>query len=99
MAVAHAVSAIALLTRIKNEAPLTGTKNGVNRVFAAPEFFVPTAIDVFHNGRRMTRSGVEAEIEYEVSESGGLGTGFDTVTFVTAPIATSVLRMNYIAAA
>lgn len=78
---------------------LVGTKNGVNKTFTTPDVFLNGNIDnntfritVFHNG--VTQ---EQGVDFTVSESGGPGTGFDTVTFVTfAPESDSSLFANYI---
>lgn len=42
-------------------------------------------IELFHNGRRLmqTLSGDVRYGEYVVSESSGVGTGWDTITFLT----------------
>lgn len=98
MAVAHSVSATVTATNYKYEQLLVGARNGVNRVYTTPDYFLPTTFELYHNGRRMIRSGLITEIEYEVQESGGVGTGFDTVLFLAfSPIASSVLRANYTA--
>ena len=58
--------------------PLVGTKDGTNDTFTTlPEFFFQTAnlkIKVFWQGRRL---GLFED--YVVLESGGAGTGYDTV--------------------
>jgi len=62
-----------------NEAP-----NGVIVTFTTPVKFVRTGVDreeVFHNGV-LQEDGVGND--YTVSESGGVGTGFDTVNFLYA---------------
>jgi len=75
-----------------------GTIDGSNLVFSTPEKFVqvsPLVIRVYRNGQR------QALIEdYGVSESGGGGTGYDTITFVAgAKIKVgTVLRVDYVAA-
>lgn len=58
---------------------LLGTKNGSNPTFTTPEKFVNTAnvkIVVTWNGRRQYQG-----TDFVVSESGGAGTGYDTITF------------------
>lgn len=70
---------------------LVGAIDGSNRVFTVPtpDKFVHSVggqtIAVYHNGRRLLLSptGSPANGEFAVSESGGLGTGFDTVTLLT----------------
>ena len=76
--------------------PLVGVKNGVNNVFTTPENFVQSVnviIRVYWNGRRLKLND-----DYTVSESGGIGTGYDTVTFLfpKPPVATSELTADYI---
>jgi len=69
---------------------LVGTIDGSNRVFTVPggDKFIHSAggrsIAVYHNGRRLLLSptGGAAAGEFAVSESGGVGTGFDTVTLL-----------------
>jgi len=60
---------------------LLGAKDGVNLVYTTPssENFVHNlpflSIQVYYNGVRQTLLD-----DYTVSESGGVGTGFDTIT-------------------
>lgn len=68
---------------IKQNIPLIGTKNGLNRIFATPDKFInglylgsTYSILIRHNGR-----GLEPDVDYEISESGGIGTGYDTIFF------------------
>lgn len=82
---------------VRNEIDLIGLQNGLNRVFYTPEIFINTiylgnvmTIDVFHNGRKLANG-----IDYNLSESGGVGTGFNTVTLNFSPISSSVIRANY----
>jgi hypothetical protein len=59
-------------------AELQGVKNGSNPIFTLPDKALNTSElspSVVWNGRRL-RSGVD----YVLSESGGAGTGYDTVT-------------------
>lgn len=77
---------------------LIGLQNGINRTFFTPEFFLDGShygnifsISVFHNGRRMAKN-----IEYTISESGGPGTGFNTINFISfPPISSSTIRATY----
>lgn len=72
-----------------------GPKDGVNRVYATPEKF-----------RRMIgfyRNGVKLEIgvgaDYTMSESGGPGTGYDTLTLVAVappPRVAENLQVDYV---
>ena len=72
----------------------TGLVDGINAEFTTPEFFDPSTIRVYRNGQRET-----LDEDFTVSESGGVGTGFDTVTFDSAcvPKTGSIVRVDYIA--
>ena len=74
---------------------LIGATNGVNTVFTTPEIFLHsppnTEAKVYYNGQRVARAG-----DYTVSESGGIGTGFDTVTFLFAPRFGDTLWADYL---
>jgi hypothetical protein len=76
---------------------LSGAVNGVNVVFTTPEKFVQTppglSIQAFLNGQRLVLLD-----DYSVSESGGPGTGFDTVTVVLAPRAGDKVFADYVKA-
>lgn len=77
---------------------LIGVINGINRTFTTPDTFVQNSIVVFHNGRRMVRSATTDPRggEYFVSESGGPGTGFNTIDFLTfAPNGSSHMVADY----
>lgn len=85
--------------------PLAGATNGINRTFTTPQKFVHVVggdtIEVFHGGVRLRQASGPSPLlgDYWVSESGGLGTGFDTVNLLTfTPVATSNLCANYVAA-
>jgi hypothetical protein len=56
--------------------PLAGAKNGINVNYTTLEKFEPDSIVVERNGVRQDKGG-----DYTVAESGGAGTGFDTVVF------------------
>ena len=80
---------------------LLGVKNGVNKVFTAPDTFRDddqTTVRVFHNGRRLIMSPDDnpQNGDFVVSESIP-GDGYDTVTLLTfAPVSTSELRVDYV---
>lgn len=84
---------------------LVGPKDGANRVFrTTPDIFVHApgtngkTIEVWHNGRRLSQaSASNPELgDYTVEESGGVGTGFDTINLLTfSPVSRSVLLANY----
>ena len=68
-------------TRVFNEV-LTGVINGINTVFTTSVDFVANSEAAFFNG---VRQHPGASNDYTISESGGVGTGFDTITFAIAP--------------
>ncbi len=82
----------------KDNITLIGPLDNVNRTFTTPHVFIngflgdnEFKIQVDHNGRHLIE-----EIDYTISESGGPGTGFDTVTLITlTPTPTSKLTCNY----
>jgi hypothetical protein len=79
---------------------LLGARNGINRVYVVP--FLDKFIDgyfsghlleiqVFHNGRQLYKN-----IDYKISESGGYGTGYDTIQMISfTPNTHSILYANY----
>lgn len=94
------------LTRLRYNEILVGTKNGVNKVFTLPSsekaiHDVPgVQIALYYNGQRLhpvqSRDGVASD-DYSVSESGGTGTGYDTVTFThIAPKSDDRVSSDYI---
>ena len=66
------------------EEELSGIKNSSNLVFTTANKFVLGTLRVYFNGQRL-HSGIEND--YAVSESGGVGTGYDTVTFTSPELA------------
>lgn len=77
---------------------LLGPKDGSNVIFTVPvgdkftqnlPFF---SIQVYFNGVRLTLLD-----DYLVAESGGIGTGFDTVVLEVAPLYSDHLLADYIA--
>ncbi len=99
------LSASSSAVLVRTGIPLVGLKNGQNRIFrTTPDYFVhdPTVtgqdISVFHNGRRLilTAAPDPGQGDFFVSESGGLGTGYDTVTMLTfAPVTASGFVADY----
>lgn len=74
---------------------LLGVKNGVNTVFTTSNFFIHDGSSnemVYYLGILLSE-GVGGD--YVVSESGGLGTGYDTITMVLAPLANEPFRISY----
>lgn len=89
-----------LLNRMRWNKDLVGAKDGVNQDFAVPggEKFIQSGeiiIRVYRNG---VRQNFGADSDYTVSESGGVGTGYDTITFTgPAPLAYEELTADYMA--
>jgi hypothetical protein len=83
----------------KQHVPLTGAKDGVNRIYTVPDKFIngpfgnnDFRILVRHNGRVLI-----AGCDFTITESGGPGTGFDTLTFITfTPNSDSELIADYV---
>ena len=81
--------------------PLVGTRDSNNRIFSVPtpdKFVNGTLFNnefrilVRHNGK-----GLEEGIDYMVSESGGSGTGYDTIVMISfSPKARSRLIADYV---
>lgn len=68
---------------VRENVPLLGVRNGINRTFMTPDKFIngtyngsEYSIRIRHNGR-----GLDPDLDYDISESGGLGTGYDTIFF------------------
>jgi len=73
------------LDDIRQNIPLDGNKDGTNRVFTVPsseKFYHTTnmSISVHLNGQQLVFG-----TNYTVEESGGAGTGYDQITFLTDP--------------
>jgi hypothetical protein len=76
---------------------LLGAKNGANPVFTTPDKFDPDYFVVYWNGRRLFVGD-----DYLVSESGGPGTGYDTITLLWTkllPRAADRVTADYLRAA
>lgn len=84
---------------VRENIPLLGVRNGVNRVFMTPEKFIngsymgsEYSIHIRHNGR-----GLDPYLDYEISESGGIGTGYDTIFFKSfTPSAFNSILADYV---
>lgn len=78
---------------------LSGVQNGVNLIFTIPDKAIhdppKLQLKVYRNGV-LQHPGIGND--YVASESGGAGTGFDTITLAagTAPIANEKLWANYV---
>jgi hypothetical protein len=86
-----------LLYRSRWDKELIGVKDGFNTSFQTPQNFVQVdeiVIRVYRNGQRLS---LGASKDYTVSESGGVGTGYDTVTFNgSPPLDYEILTADYI---
>jgi len=98
-----ASSGAAVIVRIG--VTLVGPMDGANRIFrTTPERFVHDlsgagkTIELWHNGRRLVQTVASdpGSGDFTVEESGGVGTGFDTVNLLTfSPVGRSSLLANY----
>lgn len=85
----------------KTNITLIGALNGTNRIFTTPDKYVHAnglSVDVFHNGRRLLEAPTpDVRLgDFFCSESGGSGTGFDTINLLSfVPISKSVLVSDY----
>lgn len=84
-----------LFGKMRWDKDLVGSKNGLNKVFTTPDpYFVQDGeqiIRVVLNGQRFSSPD-----DFVASESGGVGTGYDTVTLVAvAPVPTDELTADY----
>ena len=87
-----------VLTVLRVGVSLVGTPDGVLRIFQTPEKFQRYSVRVYHNGRSLvpTQIPMPNQGDFFVSESGGTGTGFDTINFLTmTPSTSSVIRVDY----
>lgn len=74
---------------------LSGALNGVNTVFSTGSNFIHEvpgiSIKVYLNGQRLLFTD-----DYTVSESGGVGSGFDTVTLMVPPVSWEKVWADYV---
>lgn len=93
------VTAGSLLYKWVEEINLTGVKNSNNRTFTTPDKFLNGMfvdgsqfhIHVKHNGKDLYEG-----IDYTISESGGPGTGYDTIYISAfAPKSKCLLKATY----
>ena len=79
------------------EVLLQGIVNGANTSFTTPESFRQAppnfSIAVYYNGQR-----IFLDDDFTVQESGGVGTGYDTVETLFTPKAGDKLWADYVAA-
>ena len=73
------------LSSFREDEQLVGAVNGSNQVYTLPNSEKAVVADpgvkikVYYNGQRLHEGGAN---DYTTSESGGAGTGFDTVTLL-----------------
>ena len=74
---------------------LAGPQNGINTVFTTPTYFIASGLskESFYINGVLLHQG--AGNDYTVSESGGVGTGFDTITMAFAPKSVDWLTIDY----
>ncbi len=81
------------------EVDLIGTKNGSNRTFTSPDKFLNgffTDGSYFHIQVKHMGKDLYETIDYTISESGGPGTGYDTIHIrAFAPKKGDVLKASY----
>ena len=85
-----------LLERLKYNQDLIGLRDSVNKIFATPHKFLyeTTGLEpVFKRNGQTIYLGKEID---EISESGGVGTGYNQVLFKKAPKTGDVLTADYI---
>lgn len=71
----------AVITRVYGQ-DLTGLVNDVNTTFTTAQVFAAGTEAVYFNGVRQREGAANDYVRYE---SGGIGTGFDTILFAVAP--------------
>jgi hypothetical protein len=81
-----------LTHRVRYGVEPSGVKNGVNTVFTLPEIVVISALRVYFNGKRLHEGAVH---DYTTSESGGAGTGYDTITLANPPLSFDHVLCDY----
>ena len=83
----------------RQEINLIGLKDGTNRTFYTPDKFLNglfTTGDIFHIAVKHNGKDLYESIDYSIAESGGPGTGYDTIILKSfAPNTHSVLYATY----
>ena len=84
-----------LENRLRRDVPLVNV-SGQDYSVNAGERFLPESVQLFHNGRRLRRSDFTAPLgDYELLESRGANTGFDTIRLLVS-VNPGALFMDYI---
>lgn len=88
-----------LAAHLRQDEQLIGATNGANITFILPNGDKainqePGAkVKVYYNGQRLHEGGTN---DFTVSESGGAGTGFDTVLLQFSPLSGDLVSADYI---
>lgn len=69
---------------------LIGVINGVNQAYATPDKFDAASLAFYYNGQRLVRPE-----DFDISESLGVGSGYDTVTTAFPPRVGDRLFVDY----
>lgn len=80
---------------LRTNVALLGVVNGVNTVFSTPDTFIHDGVTdeaVYVRGQRLLHG---AGNDYVASESGGVGTGYDTIVLSIPPQAGDNLLIDY----
>lgn len=75
----------------KFNATLVGAINGVNQEYLTLDKFDAATFVLYYNGQRLARPE-----DFDISESLGAGSGYDTVTVAFAPRVGDRLSVDYI---
>lgn len=81
--------------RLKTNVELSGAVDGTNTVFTTPDYFLHDGVSnemLYLRGVRL-KEGVGSD--YLASESGGVGAGYDTITFDRAPRSGDTILIDY----
>jgi hypothetical protein len=93
------ISADSIIERLKYNIEPAGDKDGVNLVYTTPDYFLQdslSTIRIYRNGQRLSEGSGN---DYTVSESGGVGTGYDTITITEdALLSDEALIVDYVVA-
>lgn len=83
----------------REKVPLIGLRNNSNRTFYTPDKFINGTwynnhfvITIEHNGKQLYEN-----IDFTIAESGGPGTGYDTIHLISfTPVSHSLLYATYV---
>lgn len=94
----HGGSGVGINYAWRENIELIGIKNGINRQFFVPEYFLDGnysgnqfSISIFHNGRKLAKGQ-----EFTIGEAGGPGTGFNVINYNSfSPISSNTIKATY----